>query len=86
MAARLTNEGRAPMRWRMGQRGGAPVSFGDGGGVLQHGGVEGGEGGQSIEEEEGRRVDSPEEDGTIGVAALWPNSDEGRGSRCSSTI
>jgi hypothetical protein len=52
---------------------------GDGDGVLQHGGVEGGEGGRSIEEEEGRRVSSPEEDGTVGVVALRPNSGEGRG-------
>jgi hypothetical protein len=65
---------------------GAPASFSDGGGVLQHGGVEGDEGGRSIEEEEGRRVSSPEEDGTAGEAALQPNSCEGRGSRCSSTV
>jgi hypothetical protein len=66
--------------------GGAPVSFYNGGRVLQHRGVEGGEGGQSIEEEEGCRVGSPEEDGMAGVAALRPNSVEGRGSRCSNTI
>jgi hypothetical protein len=47
---------------------------------------EGGEGGRSIEEEEGRRVGSSEEGGTTGVAALRPNSDEGRGSRCLSTM
>jgi hypothetical protein len=35
---------------------GAQASFGDGGGVLQHGGVKGGEGGQLNEEEVGRRV------------------------------
>jgi hypothetical protein len=45
-----------------------------------------GEGGRLIEEEEGRRVGSPEEGGMAGVAALQPNSDEGRGSRCSSTL
>jgi hypothetical protein len=61
------------------------VSFGDGGGVVQHRGVEGGEGGQSIEEEDGRRLSSLEEHVTAGVAALRSNSDEGRGSRCSST-
>jgi hypothetical protein len=66
--------------------GSALASFGDDGRVLQHGGVEGGEGGRSIEEEEGHRVGSPEEDGTTGVVALRPNSGEGRGSRCSSTI
>jgi hypothetical protein len=55
------------------------VSFGDGGGVLRHGGVEGGEGGRLIEEEEGRRVGSLEEGGTVGVEALQPNFSEGRG-------
>jgi hypothetical protein len=66
-------------RQRGGGWGGAPVSFSDSGGVLQHGGVEGGEGGRLIEEEEGRRVGSPEDDGTVGVVALQPNSGEGRG-------
>jgi hypothetical protein len=33
------------VRWRFFEGGGAPVSFNDGGGVLQHRGVEGGEGG-----------------------------------------
>jgi hypothetical protein len=55
------------------------VSFDDDSEVLQHGGVKGGEGGRLIKEEEGRRVSSPEEGGTAGVAALQPNSDEGRG-------
>jgi hypothetical protein len=55
------------------------MGFGDGGGVLSHGGVEGGEGGQFNEEEEGCRVGLPEEGGTTGVAALWPNSSERRG-------
>jgi hypothetical protein len=64
--------------WHFFEGGGAQVSFGDNGGVLQHGGVEGGEGGRSIEEE-GRRVGSPEEDGTAGVVALWSNFGEGRG-------
>jgi hypothetical protein len=64
----------------------APVSFDDGGGVLQHGGVEGGEGGRLNEEEEGRRVGSPEEGGAAGVAALRHNPGKGRGSRCSSTL
>jgi hypothetical protein len=64
--------------WHFFEGGGAQVSFGDSGGVLQHGGVEGGEGGRSIEEE-GRRVGSPEEDGTAGVVALWSNFGEGRG-------
>jgi hypothetical protein len=41
----------------------APVSFGNGGEVLQHGSVEGGEGCRLNEEEEGRRVGSPEEGG-----------------------
>jgi hypothetical protein len=73
-------------RWRFFEGGGTPVSFADGGRVLQNEGVEGGEGCQSIEEEEGRRVGSLEEDGTVGVAALRPNFGKGRGSRCSSTI
>jgi hypothetical protein len=64
----------------------APVSFDDGGGVLQHGGVEGGEGGRLNEEEEGRRVGSPEEGGAAGVAALRHNPGKGRGSPCSSTL
>jgi hypothetical protein len=72
--------------WHFFEGGGAPVSFDDGGRVLQHKGVEGGEGGQSIEEEEGCRVGSPEEDGTAEVAALQPNFGEGRGFRCSSTV
>jgi hypothetical protein len=55
--------------------GDASVNFNDAGGVLQHKGVLGGEGGRSIEEEEGCRVGSPEEDGTVGVAH-----------QCSSTI
>jgi hypothetical protein len=75
--------GRALTSWWMGRCDGAPVSFGDGGGVLQHGGVEGGEGGRLNEEEEGRRVGLLEEGGAAG--ALQPNSSEGRGSRCSST-
>jgi hypothetical protein len=66
--------------------GSAPTWFGNGGEVLHHGGVEGGEGGQSIEEEEGHRVGSLEEDGMAGVVALQPNSNNGRGSECSSTI
>jgi hypothetical protein len=49
-------------------------------------GGEGGEGGRSIEDEEWCRIGSPEEDGTAGVVALWPNSDEVRGSRCSSIV
>jgi hypothetical protein len=65
---------------------GAPMSHDNSGGVLQHGRAEGGEGGRLIVEEEGRRVSSPEEGGTVGVAALQPNSCEGRGSRCSSTL
>jgi hypothetical protein len=55
------------------------VSFGDGSGVLRHGGVEGGEGGRLIEEEEGRRVGSLEEGGTVRVEALQPNFSKGRG-------
>jgi hypothetical protein len=38
----------------------------------------GGEGGR-LNEEEGRRVSSPEEGGAAGVAALQPNSVRGRG-------
>jgi hypothetical protein len=72
-------------RWRFFECGNARVSLGDNSGVLQHGGVEGGEGGRLIEEEEGRRVGSPEEGGTTGVVGLRPNSGEGRGSRCLST-
>jgi hypothetical protein len=64
--------------WHFFEGGDAQVSFGDSGGVLQHGGVEGGEGGRSIEEE-GCRVGSPEEDGTAGVVALRSNFSEGRG-------
>jgi hypothetical protein len=66
--------------------GGSPASFDDGCGVLQHRAVEGGEGGWLNEEEEGRRVSLPEEGGVAGAAALRPNSGEGRGSRCSSTL
>jgi hypothetical protein len=83
----FTDEGSDGAAWRRFFEGdGTPVSFSDGGGVLQHGGVKGGEGGRSIEEEEGRRVGSPKEDGTIGAVLLRPNSGEGRGSKCSSTI
>jgi hypothetical protein len=42
------------------------VGFGDDGGVLQHGGVEGGEGGRLNEEEDGCRVDLLEEGGAAG--------------------
>jgi hypothetical protein len=66
-------------RWRFFEGGNAPASFGDGDGVLQHGGVEGDEGGQLNEEEEGCRVGSPREGGVAGAAAIWPNSGEGRG-------
>jgi hypothetical protein len=49
-------------------------------------GCRGGEGGQINKEEEESNVGLPREGGTAGAAALWPNSDEGRGSRCSSTL
>jgi hypothetical protein len=79
--------GWAPTRWRMGRHDGVSSrALDDGGEVLQHGGVEGGKGGRLNEEEEGRRVGSLEEGGTAGVAALRPNSGEGRGSRCLSTL
>jgi hypothetical protein len=65
--------------WCFFEGSGAPMSHGDSGGVLQLGRAEGGEGGRLIEEEEGCRVSSPEEGGMVGVAALRPNSYEGRG-------
>jgi hypothetical protein len=57
-------------RRRFFKGGGALVSFGDGGAVLQHRGVEGGEGSRLNEEEEGHRVGLLEEGGAIGAAAL----------------
>jgi hypothetical protein len=66
-------------RRRFFEGGDTSVRFSDGGGVLQHGGVEGGEGGQLKEEEEGCRVSSSEEGGAAGVVALRRNSDLGRG-------
>jgi hypothetical protein len=59
--------------------GGTPVGFSKCGGVLQHGGVEGGEGGRLNEEEDGRMVGSQKEGGAAGVVALRHNPGEGKG-------